>query len=163
VTWLETPADAVRSALTIATPSLVAPRRDRTPRRDRRRASSALEAEMRVWPLRAVALLVSAGLLSACGAAQAHARPGALKNTCQQVSAVLSDGPDPGADPVGYAEAQILPLRQIHTTDSRLRAALAELSSAYRRFTETRGDRSAKRAVSVASRSVNAICPGAAA
>jgi hypothetical protein len=118
---------------------------------------------MRVWPLRAVALLVSAGLLSACGAAQPHARPGALKYTCEQVSAVLSDGPDPGADPVGYAEAQILPLRQVHTADSRLRAALAELSSAYRQFTETRGDRSAKRAVSGASRSVDAICPGAAA
>ncbi len=37
------------------------------------------------------------------------------KQTCKQVEAVLSDGPDPEADPVGYAQAQILPLREIHT------------------------------------------------
>jgi hypothetical protein len=118
---------------------------------------------MRVGPLRAAVLVVSAGWLSACTAAPAHAQPGTLKITCQQVSAVLSDGPDRGADPVGYAEAQILPLRHVSTTDSRLRAALDELSSAYRQFTDTKGSRGAKRAVSGASRSVNAICPGAAA
>jgi hypothetical protein len=118
---------------------------------------------MRVWPLRALVLLLSAGWLSACAAAPAHVQPATLKSTCQQVSAVLSDGPDPGADPVGYAEAQILPLRQVRTTDSRLKAALDQLSSAYRQFTDTKGSRGAKRAVSAASRSLNAICPGAAA
>jgi hypothetical protein len=118
---------------------------------------------MRAWPLRALALLVSAGLLSACGSAPAHAQSGALRSACQQISAVLSDGPDPGADPVGYAQAQILPLRQVHTADKRLRAALDQLSSAYRQFTDTKGSPAARRAVSGASRGVNAICPGAAA
>jgi hypothetical protein len=118
---------------------------------------------MRVWPLRAVVLVLSAGWLSACAGAPAHAQPGALKSTCQQVSAVLSDGPDPGADPVGYAEAQIMPLRQVRTTDSRLKTALDELSSAYRQFTDTKGSRGAKQAVSAASRGVDAVCPGAAA
>jgi hypothetical protein len=78
------------------------------------------------------------------------------------VSAVLSDGPDPGADPVGYAFAQILPLRQIQTSDSALHAAIDELATAYQEFYSSNGDKVAAKAVSKASDKVNAICPGAA-
>jgi hypothetical protein len=78
------------------------------------------------------------------------------------VSAVLSDGPDPGADPVGYAFAQILPLRQIHTSDRTLHAAIDDLATAYQEFYSSNGDKAAAKAVSKASDKVNAICPGAA-
>jgi len=76
---------------------------------------------------------------------------------------VLSDGPDPGADPVGYAEAQILPLRQISSADPALRAAISMLADAYQQFFASDGKSSnAKEAVTVASRKLDAICPGAA-
>jgi hypothetical protein len=83
--------------------------------------------------------------------------------TCSQVSAVLSDGPDPDADPVGYAEAQILPLGQIRTPDAQLRAAVSKLAGAYRAFFASNGSSStAKLAVAAASKRINSLCPGAA-
>lgn len=75
---------------------------------------------------------------------------------------MLSDGPDPGADPVGYAEAQILPLRQVHTSDGQLRAAINGLDAAYQQMFSTNGAAAARRAVTKASDRTNAICPGAA-
>jgi hypothetical protein len=75
---------------------------------------------------------------------------------------VLSDGPDPDADPVGYAEAQFGPLRQIHTQDTALRDAIGQLAAAYQEFFSTNGTNTAKEAVAVASSKINSICPGAA-
>jgi hypothetical protein len=101
--------------------------------------------------------------LSACGSSgssQAWTTL-AVKTTCQDVSGVLADGPDPGADPVGYAEAQIVPLRQIHTGDKSLQSAVDALASAYQQFFRSDGASAAKQAVSRASHSVNHICPGA--
>jgi hypothetical protein len=87
----------------------------------------------------------------------------ALRSACSQVSAVLSDGPDPDADPVGYAEAQILPLGQIRTADAPLRAAIGRLTRAYQEFFASNGTSgAAKLAVAAASKQVNAFCPGAA-
>lgn len=106
-----------------------------------------------------------AGLLSGCGSgpsAQPPSQSPAVRTTCQQVSAVLSDGPDPGADPVGYAFAQVLPLRQLHTSDDALRAAIDDLATAYQDFYSSNGGKGAAKAVSEASDKVNAICPGAA-
>jgi hypothetical protein len=108
------------------------------------------------------ALAVGAGLLSSCGSSGSPHASAAVKSACQQVSAVLSDGPDPGADPVGYAEAQVLPLRQIRTADQSLQGAIDGLASAYQQFSSTNGTTAAKHAVSRASEQVNAICPGAA-
>jgi outer membrane murein-binding lipoprotein Lpp len=107
--------------------------------------------------------LLAAGtlLLSACGSAGTVHASTAVKDACQQVSAVLSDGPDPGADPVGYAEAQINPLRQVSTQDASLRAAVDALSAAYQQFFSSNGAAAAKQAVSRASHRVDAICPGA--
>jgi hypothetical protein len=108
------------------------------------------------------------GVLLACGCgssanASASSAASATANTCQQVSAVLSDGPDPGADPVGYAEAQILPLRQISSPNPALHAAIDQLADAYQQFFASDGKgNSAKEAVVVASNKVNSICPGAA-
>jgi hypothetical protein len=85
------------------------------------------------------------------------------QSACERVSAVLSDGPDPDADPVGYAEAQILPLRQISTSNQSLRGVISQLSDAYQTFFASNGKNSnAKEAVAVASRKLNSICPGAA-
>jgi len=109
------------------------------------------------------ALSGAAMLLGACGSsAPAGASAEATQATCSQVSAVLSDGPDPQADPVGYAEAQILPLSQIRTADPQLRAAISGLAGAYRAYFASNGaSHGAAAAVTAASKQVNAICPGA--
>ena len=114
--------------------------------------------------LAAAALGGCALLLTACGSSgssSATAATTAAKNACQQVSAALSDGPDPGTDPVGYAQAQVLPLQQIHTSDQSLQKAIGALADAYQQFSSSNGDATAKQAVSQASRRVNATCPGA--
>jgi len=93
----------------------------------------------------------------------ASASTTALASACEQVSAVLSDGPDPDADPVGYAEAQILPLRHISVSNQALHSAVTQLAGAYQNFFTSNGKSSnAKEAVAVASSKVNSICPGAA-
>jgi hypothetical protein len=123
---------------------------------------------VRIRGLAVAALTVAglAGLLAACSSSQAAApqpAPSAVHATCDQVSAVLSDGPDPGEDPVGYAEAQILPLAQIRTSDRELGSAISRLARAYRAFFDSKGaSAAAKVAVADASKQVNAICPGAA-
>jgi hypothetical protein len=129
--------------------------------------------------------LAAATVLSACSPASAHSsasattRPAAAPSAaapsaagpagagstaaCAQVGAALSDGPDPGADPVGYAEAQIRPLRAIRTSDQALRAAIGELAGAYASIFASHGkDASATRTTATASKKVSAICPGAA-
>ncbi len=73
---------------------------------------------------------------------------------------MLSNGPDPTADPVGYAEAQVLPLRQIHTSQKTLQRAIDKLAAAYQAFSWSDG-RAGKPAVTQASRELNLICPGA--
>jgi hypothetical protein len=73
---------------------------------------------------------------------------------------VLSDGPDPDVDPVGYAQAQVLPLHQIHTSQTNLRDAIDNLASAFEQFSATNGTMATKRAVTRASNKVDAICPG---
>jgi hypothetical protein len=109
--------------------------------------------------------------LAACASGAAASRPAAprqvsaaaVRSACNQLGAVLSDGPDPDADPVGYAEAQILPLGQIRTADAPLHAAIGRLARAYREFFASNGTSgAAKLAVATASMQVNAICPGAA-
>jgi hypothetical protein len=86
----------------------------------------------------------------------------AVARTCQEVAAVLSDGPDPSVDPVGYALAQILPLRQIRTRDKALSEAIRALASAYARFYAANGvGKAAKEDVARATKRLKALCPGA--
>jgi tRNA U34 5-methylaminomethyl-2-thiouridine-forming methyltransferase MnmC len=80
--------------------------------------------------------------------------------TCRAVAAALSDGPDPSADPVGYAEAQVLPLRQITTSDASLQTAIHQLSSAYESFYKSNGAAASSRLVHTADKSVDKFCPG---
>jgi hypothetical protein len=127
-------------------------------------------ARFRGPTLLALTSLGLCALLGACssaasssGSAAGTPSTAAVHATCTQVSAVLSDGPDPDSDPVGYAEAQILPLGQIHTSDAQLGTAIGKLASAYRAFFDTSGtSASAKLAVAAASKRVNSFCPGAA-
>jgi hypothetical protein len=101
-------------------------------------------------------------LIAACSSSPAHPSASVTSKTCEQVSAVLSDGPDPAADKVGYAEAQILPLRAIHTTSPVLRSAIGELADAYSRFFASNGQSaSATSAVATATARMNKLCPGA--
>jgi len=108
----------------------------------------------------AVVIGCGAVALAACGSS-GHTSA-ALDRTCQNLSAVLSDGPDPSADPVGFAEAQILPLRQVHTDDVSLQHAVQQLDAAYQQTFESDGAATAERAVATASAHLDAICPGAA-
>jgi hypothetical protein len=111
----------------------------------------------------AVALLLATPL-AACGSSSSTDSAGvAVKQACKQVEAVLSDGPEPAADPVGYAQAQVLPLQQIHTSDERLHQAIDGLSSAYAAFAAANGaGHRVMSAVTAAVARVNTICPGAA-
>jgi len=119
-----------------------------------------------------VTLILTVALVCACGssrqsstAASPSASPSAatIAATCEQVSGVLSDGPDPDADPVGFAEAHILLLRQVDTTDQALRGALSQLADANQKFVASNGkSANAREAIAVASKKLNPICPGAA-
>jgi hypothetical protein len=113
-----------------------------------------------------IALAVLAmSTLAACGSSSGHPDAGGvgISATCTAVGAALSDGPDPDADPVGYAEAQIRPLRAIQTSDQALRVAIDNLAEAYARVFASNGTSSAaSKAVTAAASKVNAICPGAA-
>jgi hypothetical protein len=129
-------------------------------------------ARLRGLAVLGLTLIGLTAALAACASGAPASRPAAatrpvstaaLRSTCKQVGAVLSDGPDPDADPVGYAEAQILPLGQIRTADAPLRAAIGRLTRAYQEFFASNGTSGpAKLAVATASRQVNAFCPGAA-
>jgi hypothetical protein len=115
--------------------------------------------------LAAALLVLTAAILTACGSSPAHAGAAgaSISATCTTVGAALSDGPDPDADPVGYAEAQIKPLRAIQTSDLALRAAVRELAAAYAQVFASNGASGvAAKAVTAAAAKVNAICPGAA-
>jgi hypothetical protein len=118
---------------------------------------------LRAAPLYLGTLALSAGLLEACGSSPSHpAASPAAKSACQQVSAALSDGPDPDADPVGYALAQVRPLGAIKvSSDATLQRAIDRLAAAYQTFSDDNGTKAAKQSVKTASKTVNDLCPGA--
>jgi hypothetical protein len=135
-------------------------------------ASPVRPALVRMAP-RLTALLAAGAFLAAavaaCGSATSSASATALYQTaihqqCTAVAAVLSDGPDPDADPIGYAEAQILPLRRLAIADSALSKAVQKLAGAYQAYSVSTGAGNPAAAVqaSKAEAAVNAICPGAA-
>jgi hypothetical protein len=95
------------------------------------------------------------------GATTAAAAPQAL---CQELNAVLSDGPDPHADPVGYALSQILPLeQQVHSSDTAVMAEVAQLIAADKAFYNSNGaDKSAASTIAKNYTAINKACPGVA-
>jgi hypothetical protein len=130
------------------------PRPDRTSRRITVRRATGLAL---------AAALTAAPLLAGCGSGSSGnpAAAAATAKACTLVSEDLSDGPDPGADPVGYAEAQIKPLQGVRTSDPALHTAIAGLAAAYQQVFATNASAPANRAVTAASKKVDAICPGA--
>jgi hypothetical protein len=110
-------------------------------------------------------VLSGATALTACGSSSASSHPSAATAAqlcCRGVpAAVLGNGPDVSEDPVGYAEAQILPLRAVSTSDTALHRAVLDLSAAYRAYFRTGGSAAAKAAIRHASAQVDAVCPGA--
>jgi hypothetical protein len=107
----------------------------------------------------AVPVMAAACGSSSGGSASGHA-PAAV---CQQTLAVLSDGPDPGADPVGYALSQIAPLGRIHTSDHAVATTISQLIAADRALVASKGDdHPASKAITRADASLNTVCPGTA-
>jgi hypothetical protein len=117
-------------------------------------------------PAVATCMLVLALTVAACGSSSGAKPPSSSETAsiaaaCQRVAAVLTDGPDPGADPVGYALAQIKPLQAIQTSDASLRGAIVGLASAYQRFYDDNGTKAAAAVVISAGSRVDKFCPGA--
>jgi hypothetical protein len=121
-------------------------------------------------PIRALVLPAS-GLLAlwavtACGSSpHSGANVGSkITQDCTAVSDVLSDGPDPDADSVGYAQAQVLPLRQLKISAANLRTAVNNLDDAYQQFSSSTGTAQDAAGVKVSSAqtALNNICPGVA-
>lgn len=108
----------------------------------------------------AALLLAGCGSSSSSGTSGSSAVPAA--SICTQVTDVLGDGPDPDADPVGYAEAQIGPLAALHPSNPTLRSAVASLDAAFRREFARGATPATKSAVKADQRRVDAVCPGAA-
>ena len=108
--------------------------------------------------------------LAACGSASSSQTSAtvslgsAVQQDCTAVADVLANGPDSGADPIGYAEAQVLPLRKLTVSDATLHRAVLTLASAYETFsTSSPSTRAASAAaVTKAENEVNKICPQAA-
>jgi hypothetical protein len=102
--------------------------------------------------------------LAACGggASSASAVGTPLQQACNAVGDVLQNGPDPGADPVGHAQAQPIPLRAIKISDTKLKSAVDKLADAYQAYASSNGTTASKGQVKTASAQVNKICPGAA-
>jgi hypothetical protein len=104
----------------------------------------------------------SGGHTGASGPSGASRQAAAAQQTCAQVDAVLSDGPDPGADPLGYAEAQVLPLQQIHAPSPTLSTAISALATDYQSFYVANGAGSTVKAdLNSAINRINSLCPGA--
>ena len=103
--------------------------------------------------------VLAASAVAACGSSSVGGP--AQKQGCTAVAEVLSDGPDPGADPVGYAEAQVLPLHQLRISDTKLRDVVDKLASAYQEYASN-GGRALSAKVTSEENVLNAICPGAA-
>lgn len=112
----------------------------------------------------AIAAAFLALAVAGCGASSSSATTSAVLGTrlqqdCTAVSDVLANGPDPDADAVGYAQAQVLPLRQLKIGEAALRGDVLALALAYQAFSTDGGSAAA---VTKAENSVNSICPQAA-
>jgi hypothetical protein len=122
---------------------------------------SSFPRKVRTLTIVGVLVIVAATLIITFGTGTSpKSKANVVHSACQKVTAVLSDGPDPSADPVGYAEAMILPLGQIKTSDPELQTAIDYLDTTYRLFYETNGSHASAKTVRAARRFVAVYCPG---
>jgi hypothetical protein len=108
--------------------------------------------------------IAACGSSSSSQAATSAVLGSAVQQDCTTIGDTLSDGPDPDADSVGYAQAQVLPLRQLQISDAALHRDVLALAAAYQAFSSGSGAGGAAAAavVAKAEHAVNSICPGAA-
>ncbi|HTW21890.1 MAG TPA: hypothetical protein VME70_16980 [Mycobacteriales bacterium] len=113
------------------------------------------------------ALALATAGLGACGSGSSAGTAGGSATTvptpptCTLVAGILGNGPDPDADPVGYAEAQIRPLAAVHPTSPQLARAVSALDSAFRQEFARHASATSKAAVRAAGKRLDALCPGA--
>jgi hypothetical protein len=118
-------------------------------------------ATQRLWKIVFIVLILAIPVTIGLWIASVHTQTTKVPaTTCRAVAAALSDGPDPSADPVGYAEAQVLPLRQIKSSNAALQSAIHQLSSAYESFYKSNGGAASSKLVHSAEKSVDKFCPG---
>ena len=111
----------------------------------------------------------TAATAAACGSsssttASPASTASARSQDCTALSDVLADGPDPTADSVGYAQAQILPLKQLKLSESAVQSAANRLDAAFTAFVAAKSPSTQTQAavqVTSAENAVNALCPGA--
>ena len=123
---------------------------------------------LRLLAVLALATVTSA-TAAACGSsssttASSTSSASARSQDCTAVADVLSDGPDPTADSVGYAQAQILPLKQLKLTEADVQSAVTRLDTAFTAFAGAKTSSAQTQAavqVTSAENAVNALCPGA--
>lgn len=110
----------------------------------------------------ALAALLAGGLaLSACGSSgSATATASVVKSACTKVNDALSDGPDPDADALGYAEAQVKPLFAIKTADAPLQRAITSLADAYQAYFRANGKSGTATVVKTSQSTINRLCKG---
>ena len=130
------------------------------------------KAERRPLRLLGVAVVVGGSLvLAACSSdgsssansGSANAAAKVPTSLCQRIGGVLSDGPDSDADPVGAALSQILPLQDIHSSDTSVIHTVSKLVSADQAFYHSNGtDKTAATAIEKAEASLDKACPGVA-
>ena len=109
-----------------------------------------------------LATFALAALLAACGSSSKPALTSAQvkKQTCKQVEAVLSDGPEPEADPVRGARRRSCRCGRSAPTDAKLAGAIGTLASAYKAFSESNGASAPKAAVNSATKKIKTLYPG---
>jgi hypothetical protein len=104
----------------------------------------------RPLPLLGAVIVVGRGslTLAACNSGESSSAGGgaaaadALKapiSRCQQIGGVLADGPDPDGAPVGATLNQILPLRDIHSSETSVSQKVAKLVSADQALYDSNG------------------------
>jgi hypothetical protein len=101
---------------------------------------------------------------SSSSTASAGATASARSQDCLALTDVLANGPDSTADSVGYAQAQILPLKQLKLDESAVQSAVSRLDAAFTAFVGAKDSSAQTQAavqVTSAENAVNALCPGA--
>ena len=108
--------------------------------------------------------LAACGSSSSSSSSQAAAVASVRQQDCTLIGGVLANGPDPAADPVGYAQAQVRPLRGLAIAEAPLHRAVLQLAAAYGAYVTATGAAAPAAAVQVSKSeaAVNAICPGVA-
>jgi hypothetical protein len=121
---------------------------------------SAAPSHQRRWTVVFIGLLVIIVILIALWIAHPNgSNTASTSAVCTNVGGALADGPDPSV-PTGYAEAQVLPLREVSTSNQGLHRAILKLSNAYQTLFKDGNSKLAHREVVAATAKVNVFCPG---